>query len=926
MSTKTTFKRIALVTVAALGFGTLSTVAQAAPPETTAGTYTASVTPSTTSLTVVGTSTSTYGFIGLTTTNNQGNYAPLYAGESITATVTAWPTGVDSTTAAADLTIAAAKRTSTGPAGTWADDSATSYAGVEGSGSYAWAQSPGATKTDTPTASITTQDTNYVATYWMAIKPAAKAIGAGTYTIRLRLTDSTGFISSQNVSVNFVASAADSGAVITVTSAGTLQVGETLTYRTGHYVKAALRNAAGGLIQTGGALNAGPGAPALSGAIVDKDGAVLQGATGFDLKDTGVAAEDFITGTTDSATAWTSFKNGDYGFVSSATESVTATAATTNLIRVRYGSTSATKAMTIIDSATGNGVAGVTATGAVATSGASTTAAVYSLPLSTTSATVAVYVSSAVSGGGTALANKPVTFYTTWNSQPAGDVTPKSGATYATVVYTDANGYATYTVTHAAPVDGAQAIVTFGGLTTGGTATVNWTKSKPATITVDPVGPALTAALKSSTKMTFTVLDAFSKPVVGAVVKLSNSSSGANYSTAGISSATTDANGQITYTLTDAAAEAEDSDVITATAVDNASATTSLTIDYATTVPAAATATMYYSETETSAVTGWTIAPVTTIGGSGYALTQTKDVTKSLSKASGTSSDDLIGFAPIFKTSANVAASGVAVTVTATAGGWILSSAGLPVTSRTYYTNTDGQITAVVTATTPGTKTFTFTSGTVTKTASVAFKNSTTDARFLSVTTGTDNKVTAKVTDLLGNPVSGVTLSTSVSGGTLAGGAVSAQWTTGSDGSYTALLAAVSADTSVSVSVSASVSGGGDQLSDPAGYVGTAAVTGAGAGISSVTKTVTVVGTAQASDVAQSAADAAAEATDAANAATDAANAAAEAADAATAAAQDAADAVAALSAQVATLISGLKAQLTALTNLVIKIQKKFKA
>jgi hypothetical protein len=72
--------------------------------------------------------------------------------------------------------------------------------------------------------------------------------------------------------------------------------------------------------------------------------------------------------------------------------------------------------------------------------------------------------------------------------------------------------------------------------------------------------------------------------------------------------------------------------------------------------------------------------------------------------------------------------------------------------------------------------------------------------------------------------------------------------------------------------------------------------------------------------------DAAAEATDAANAATDAANAAAEAADAATAAAQDAADAVAALSAQVATLISGLKAQLTALTNLVIKIQKKVKA
>jgi len=81
-----------------------------------------------------------------------------------------------------------------------------------------------------------------------------------------------------------------------------------------------------------------------------------------------------------------------------------------------------------------------------------------------------------------------------------------------------------------------------------------------------------------------------------------------------------------------------------------------------------------------------------------------------------------------------------------------------------------------------------------------------------------------------------------------------------------------------------------------------------------------------AAEVAQAAVDAAAEAIDAANAATDAANAAAEAADAATAAAQDAADAVAALSVSVAAMIDSLKKQITALTNLVIKIQKKVKA
>jgi hypothetical protein len=105
--------------------------------------------------------------------------------------------------------------------------------------------------------------------------------------------------------------------------------------------------------------------------------------------------------------------------------------------------------------------------------------------------------------------------------------------------------------------------------------------------------------------------------------------------------------------------------------------------------------------------------------------------------------------------------------------------------------------------------------------------------------------------------------------------------------------------------------------------------TGSSATAAAVTATATVLS----DGVAQAAADAAAEAIDAANAATDAANAAAEAADAATAAAQDAADAVAALSVQVSEEIAVLKAQndalrkqLIALTNLIIKIQKKVKA
>lgn len=80
-------------------------------------------------------------------------------------------------------------------------------------------------------------------------------------------------------------------------------------------------------------------------------------------------------------------------------------------------------------------------------------------------------------------------------------------------------------------------------------------------------------------------------------------------------------------------------------------------------------------------------------------------------------------------------------------------------------------------------------------------------------------------------------------------------------------------------------------------------------------------------DSAQKAAlDAAKEAQEAAAASTEAALAAAEAADAATVKAQEAVTAVETLSAQVATLIASLKKQITALTNLVIKIQKKVKA
>jgi hypothetical protein len=110
MSTKLIFKRIALVTISALGFGILSSVAPASALASTA--IGAFVGPSgQTSLTVVGgDTTTTAALVRLDVTVDSATGSSLTTngltcGESITATVTAAPTGrftgsmVDTTTA-----------------------------------------------------------------------------------------------------------------------------------------------------------------------------------------------------------------------------------------------------------------------------------------------------------------------------------------------------------------------------------------------------------------------------------------------------------------------------------------------------------------------------------------------------------------------------------------------------------------------------------------------------------------------------------------------------------------------------------------------------------------------------------------------------------------------------------------------------------
>ena len=100
MSTKTTFKRVALVTVAALGFGLLSSVAPASAAVTS---LVASVGPTgQTSLTVVGDTTTAGALVRLDVVTNDTNSTTLAqgltGGATITSEITAVPTGVTAKT------------------------------------------------------------------------------------------------------------------------------------------------------------------------------------------------------------------------------------------------------------------------------------------------------------------------------------------------------------------------------------------------------------------------------------------------------------------------------------------------------------------------------------------------------------------------------------------------------------------------------------------------------------------------------------------------------------------------------------------------------------------------------------------------------------------------------------------------------------
>jgi hypothetical protein len=917
MSTKTTFKRIALVVVAALGFGTMSAVSPANAVQAL------SFSLDQTSQTIVGSYSATAGMaVFAVTVTSDTPTVGLSTGESITATVTGVPTAVTTTKTlaanAADLRFFELKQSAVtkvnpiydgGTVDTFtaiANGSDTNTDGVINSNNTGhYGMDNQLTAAETETERLLKKRTYYMG---VQINGAGKTvIDQGVYTIAFDLKDLAGnVIQRTTAKVDWVTSSTTSGAVLTASSTGQWFIGDTMTLAAQtdtRYLSANITN------RDGGAVRLFDGSyPVISASITDASTSPVTQSLSVADSDTAIA------------TGQESYPmDGTYDIYTDSTSTMALGNAT---LTVRYGLASATATVAIAATATAStvGVASIVGAGQIDSTDAAT------LPLTTKAVTVKYNVKVTT----TAQTGYAVYYTLAYGTScVAGDMSPAK-VTTPTKLLTDADGNVSVAITNAYPLHGCTATVTFDGAATDDAAQViTWAKPAAASALPNP-GGSYQALLLSKQSVSWTIVDQFGSPVVGASVAITHT--GANAPTVAPAVLVSDSSGNVTYTWTDAKGVAASTTLGTDTVkvgTVNAVAPTvslgSITVTWKSALSTVASIDAYYDLTASTPTTGSkVVVPTTAIGlAAGGRLNSgvdQLDLTKAVTKAASSSTNGMVALQFRNLDAAAAAVSGIPMTITVT-NGHIIGADGKLTTSRILYANE--ALTAVGTKT--GVMTVTATTGTLTSSASILWANAATDARVLSLKEAAGT-VTATVTDFNGSAVSGVTVNVSLSAGEgrLGNGATYASFTTASDGTVSF---DVNGAATVKAAIPTSGTGSSTKTYNLAGYgdtTGTVVTTGAPAGVASTT--VTTSGNTVTATAAQTAADAAAEATDAANAATDAANAAAEAADAATAAAQDAADAVAALSAQVASLISGLKSQLTALTNLVIKIQKKVKA
>jgi trimeric autotransporter adhesin len=890
MSTKTTFKRIALVAVAALGLGVLTSVA----PATAVQRAGSSVTVGTPSVFVPG----------------QANTIPvtytLPAGTEI---------GTDTITVIARVISAPAASNTVGSAASGSVSAVTSVAATSSTffwsvGSAGTSGSNGVLTAGSTTAGFNAAgqsadgSNNYstAATYGVATGDLAGQITlrlnfvpdvAGSYTILFTSQPAGAAITNENAARQSTATLAGYTAASVSITTGAPATTVALTSR-------ATSSPTGTSSTTGGVLlKVVPNTP-LSGA----ESITLTGSTTtVTFSDSVLTASEFTNGV-----AFVNVHNSAAETVSvTASQSGTLTTLTSSAIALTYVTDSTQGAATI-------GVDADDTTYATGTTSGGDTGLMYDVRTNRTSFPIEVSYNNAA---GTAAFKTSITITDDAN----GKITGKPNGSFSVPVSIAAAGTSgSVTISAAAPLLDDQKFTAVLNTSVAASDTMV-IAGETAVVTTVAVTPSLTvrAAAASTNAFTATFKDQFGSVVANEAVTVALTGRNAAVS----STLVTNALGQVTYSVTDAGT-AGTTDSLSFTSNTAGSVTKTVTITYG-----------------TSVVTTMTLTGGNTTAGVTSTVLTVKDIDAGIDGASTTTH----AFVATLKDAAGALMAGVPVT-------WTISGTTAAVTSttKTVYSAADGTATAAVYGWAAGTYTVTATAGATTATGTITFGQlGAGEARVLTATVS-GQVITAKVVDRYGNVVPGVALYAVKSSGTGYFGAGLSKTTDTTDANGIATFAVAGGDAAVTVSTinwtSAPGTVGSGQTAAPKGFSGYSATaagqallaltaTTAGtttenedgigasfdeAGVSSVAVEVAADGTAQA------AADAAAEATDAANAATDAANAAAEAADAATAAAQDAADAVAALSTQVATYISNLRKQITALTNLVIKIQKKVNA
>ena len=888
MSTKTTFKRIALVAVAALGFGVLTAVAPASAAHTT-GLNVTSISVSTDVAPVAGTVASLHRFTFQTDSTTAGIINPYVrlVSKPSNSTMSQATTAVGSELAVGGWRLVNSSG-ATAPAQTSRNSSILTNAQLVTNGNDLDLSSTGAANVLTSTSAVG----NYAGRVW--VNASYDKPGTYVWSVFDDAGGSAGLLDATDYGQTFTVVVSDSSINTTAKAAFSAIAGSssTTTYDAtkspyGALIRLTLTDAAGNAIvpDQGSAVTISVN----GSAKIDRINNSAAGVLGTGVSSYSLSAANF----NGSGRAW-------INVIDAAAETVTLTATsnsfsafTTASIAVTFtAATTPSASLTVVATATGSGLSSSSTypyTGGTVTvqNGQTTT--------TTSDAFNVTDTNGVISGRGSA---------SVWTSAPAAGVAT-TGATYSI----------------SAPALASASV--------SGSYTINSSGGTALTVTPGAAGTALTLtstngtllryATAATVSIPFTIKDNFGAALAGATIATTVAGRNAGRVVTNVISSST---GTGTVTFTDASTSTTSlQDVVTLT---SGSATTTVTINYST-VAALGVSKVWVSTPSTTAYST-TATPVTRVPA----------VFSNIYAGDGAETGKVDVVATVLDAN-NVPIAGVPVSFTVAGTGVAITS-----TTATKFTNAAGQATANVYAWTAGTYTVTATAGGVAGTAVTSWESDASVANYARTLTLTekDGTITASVKDRFGNPVKGAVLVATRVGTGNFGGASSIQGTTSSAGTVDFILSNGSGEVTVSFAttgVGQTAAGKGlisSQIATDKFTAYTAGTTstdedGVGSTFDAAgngSATISTSGSNAAADNAQAATDAAAEATDAANAATDAANAAAEAADAATAAAQDAADAVAALSTQVSEMINSLKKQITALTNLVIKIQKKVKA